>query len=254
MISARVALAFWLIPLFVAIALAARFVDSSNSHIAETSLPHAQDQQTESVETPKVDPSELAAITSLQAEIQALEERVKKREQVFAQRKKEKRFTETASLNNQGLDPEQWSNKGYNTPYESVETLIFSAAGGDLPTMIDSLVFSPESEALAKRLFESLPASIRREQDTPETVVATMTIDRVPLAHARVTAFKDITDEAREVFMVFTSNLDSPQPVRLVLAQLPDSTWKILVPPSAIREYAEQLGISLNSNKERDLE
>ncbi len=191
----------------------------------------------------------------MQAEIRELEERVKKREQVLAQRKKEQQaFTDASSLNHKGLDPEQWSNKGYGTPYESVETLIFSAANGDLQTMKDSLVFSPESEALAKRLFEKLPASIRQEQGNLETVIAMMTIDQVPLAHAQITSFKELTDEAREVFMLFSPNLDSPRHVKLDLIQLPDTTWKVLVPPQAITEYSKQLSIPLISSEGQDLE
>ncbi|MDQ8185397.1 hypothetical protein [Pelagicoccus sp. SDUM812002] len=252
MVSPRIASAFWLIPLAVAVGFAARIVDSSNSRPANTSIPQSPDQQVKKEAIPEKDPSEAAALNSLQAEINALEERVKKREHVLAQRKKEQQpFTDASSLNHKGLDPEQWSNKGYATPYESVETLIFSAASGDLQTMKDSLVFSPESESLAKRLFEKLPNSVRQEQGNLETVMAMMTIDQVPLAHAQITAYKEITDEAKEVFMLFSSNLDSPYSVKLDLIQFPDTTWKVLVPPQAISEYAEKLGVNLeNTNFE----
>lgn len=248
MISARSALAFWLVPLIVAGAFAVRIVDSSNSRSASASIPQSPDQQVEKEPTPEKAPSETAALNSLQAEINALKERVKKREHVLSQRKTEQQpFTDASSLNHNGLDPEQWTNKGYATPYKSVETLIFSAASGDLQTMKDSLVFSPESESLAKRLFEKLPTSVRQEQGNLETVMAMMTIDQVPLAHAQITAFKEITDEAKEVFMLFSSNLDSPYPVKLDLIQSPDTTWKVLVPPQAISEYAEKLGVNLDN-------
>lgn len=245
MISVRIALAFWLIPLFVAFAFAVRIHNSSHSISIEPSILHSPVPESGKVPTQKKDPNEDAVIQSLKAEIQGLEQRVKKREQVLAQRKKEQRATEPSSLNHLGLDPEQWSNKGYGTPYESVETLISSAANGDLQTMMESLVLSPESEVLAKRLFESLPTSVRKEQGNLEVIVAMMTIDQVPLTHAKVTAFKNITDEAKEVYMLFTSNLESPQPVKLDLIQLPDATWKVLVPTQAIHEYANKLGIPL---------
>lgn len=245
MIPNRFAWAFWLVPLIVAIVFVFRSFDpvTPDSGYSRKGLSPQSDTVPKPV--PRSDSAERDSRSFLQAEIEALEKRVRKREQVLAQRQKDHSFTETASLNFQGLDPEQWSNKGYQTPYESVETLIYSAASGDLSTMIDSLILPPESEVLAKRLFESLPASIRQEQRTPESIIAMMTIDSVPLARAHVNALRDITTGAREVYMVFTSNVNSPQPVRLDLAQMPDSNWKVLVPPQAIRSYAEKLGIAL---------
>lgn len=247
MISPRTAKAFWLLPIFVATILAMRIVDTSNPQEIEadeallTVPPHQPAagllQQTNAD----------GALQSLRAEIEELERRIEKREQALAQRKKEQQYTNAASISHSGLTPEQWAKKGYGTPYESVETLIYSAASGDLEAMKASLVFSPDSEALAKRLFESLPPSVREEQGSFESITAMMTIDQVPLAKARVHAFKEISEEAREVFIVFTSNLESPKSIKLDLIQLPDETWKVLVPPQALYAYADNLGIELET-------
>ncbi|MBD5777996.1 hypothetical protein IEN85_00620 [Pelagicoccus sp. NFK12] len=248
MISSRTAKTFWLLPVFVATLFAIRIVETPKFQLAAEQVSSIADRSPLQATSLPQKTNEEAEIQSLQEEITALAQRVEKRERVLAQRKKEQQYTQADSISHAGLTPEQWSHKGFDTPFESIETLIYSAASGDLETMKTSLVYSPECEALAKRMFESLPLSVREEQGSFASIMAMMTIDQVPLAKARLHAFKEITDEAREVFMVFTSNLDSPKSIKLDLIQMPDQTWKALVPPQAVHAYADKLGIEFREN------
>jgi hypothetical protein len=133
-----------------------------------------------------------------------------------------------------------WRNAGTATPQASLETVLWAAAGGDVDTFANCLVF-PDARVRqqAVALLERVPAELREQYGTPERVVAFLASKDVPLGAAEVTEWTEVRTPPTVVGVrVQVSAADGKaKDVNLRFSRQEDG-WKLVVPGYAIAKYA----------------
>lgn len=82
-----------------------------------------------------------------------------------------------------------WKNEGRSTPRSTISTLLWAAAGGDLSALRTVLEFDDSARIKARAWFEGLPSATRSLYATPEDLVASVTMSRIPPTTAELNWF-----------------------------------------------------------------
>lgn len=159
-----------------------------------------------------------------------------------------------------------WNNEGRATPRAAMATLLWAAAGGDLPAMRDVLLFDEATLAKARALFDSLSVASRLQYRTPEELVAGVTLGSIAPTRAQVSWLHQTDDNRAIVGMLLANPKVSGSPAKtltyqpaeggappgfrqsrsaysvvvLNLQRAPDG-WRIKVPAAAIDGMARWL-------------
>jgi hypothetical protein len=72
------------------------------------------------------------------------------------------------------------TNAGVATPFASLETEIWANYTGNVDALAKMITFVPEAKDAADKLWASLPAEVRSQFPTPESVVATLMAEAFP--------------------------------------------------------------------------
>lgn len=157
-----------------------------------------------------------------------------------------------------------WKNRGRATPRAAVETALWAAAGGDLPTFASLLELDPAAHTKAQALLDRLPASARHLYPTPEALIASITMNRIPLAEAQIVWFHEADADHAAIGVLLNAPIpstagpasdpaacgDQPPPARSDTHQRSLATlslhragadWRLAVPPEAIDRIARDL-------------
>lgn len=139
----------------------------------------------------------------------------------------------------------EWKNAGAATPEAALESALWAAVGGDVEAFARRLVLDWKARAPAKELWESLTPAMRADYDTPEKLMAFLSIKDVPTGSAQVRRWMQPSGESG-VIQPVTIALLSPdgagKEVQLVLAREPQTTeWKLMVTQAAITKAAAML-------------
>jgi hypothetical protein len=130
----------------------------------------------------------------------------------------------------------EWRNEGQATARATIATLLWAAAGGDMPTMESTLTFEDEGWKHAQAAFEALPPASRQLFPTPAALVAGAMIVAVPNQAAKLSWVKQNDADHATASLLLGSE---PTAKAIVLSlQRSSLGWRILVPADAI----ERLG------------
>lgn len=164
-----------------------------------------------------------------------------------------------------------WGFRGQATPQASIESVLWAAAGGDVATFKQLLLFSEETRTAAAKLLAAMPASARLAYPGPEDFISALTIKRIPLGEAQLVWLNQIgSDNAtacvflKDPLNPIGSNESEPVPQGAVKVppQLPadpktgltylslqreGNRWRVVVPPIAIEMMAKELGVVTKS-------
>lgn len=155
-----------------------------------------------------------------------------------------------------------WANAGRATPLATVTTLLWAAAGGDQAAMQSVLRFGDATRAKALALFDSLPSATRSLYATPEELIASVTMQNIPLTSAQVcwlhqadadhatvgvmlSASKAGLNESTEVMENPAPNapprLANANPLAVLSLQRSANGWRVIVPVAAVDRIAAEL-------------
>jgi hypothetical protein len=159
-----------------------------------------------------------------------------------------------------------WKKEGRSTPRSTVSTLLWAAAGGDLAEVQKILQFDTTAHNAARAWFDALPAATRSLYATPEDLVASVTMGRIPPTNAELSWFHE-TDADNAIVGIMLAGPLSPRPdtaasiqpsvaneppflksnntnllAVLNLVRTPDG-WRVAVPVAAIERMAKVLSV-----------
>jgi hypothetical protein len=101
-----------------------------------------------------------------------------------------------------------WRNAGSFTPQATTTTLLWAAANGDTATMREVFQFGADTRAKARAWFDSLPPAARAAYDTPEDLVAGVTLARISPERAQLSWLNE-TNAERAIVGLLVSRPDA---------------------------------------------
>lgn len=155
-----------------------------------------------------------------------------------------------------------WRNEGQSTARNTVGTLLWAAAGGDLASMTSLLAFDETSRTQAQIFFDALSPAARAAFPSPEALVASLTIQAIPTSAAQLSWFHQRDDDHATVGLLLGDpNQPAPTEIlavapkdnrpimlvdhrdtRLTVLSLQRSStgWRVVVPAAAVERLARQ--------------
>lgn len=139
----------------------------------------------------------------------------------------------------------EWRNAGVATPRATLETVLWAGANGDVDALASTVSFVPGSRTrkAAQALLESLPESMRAQYDSPEQLIAFLTIKDVPLGAVELRRYTELEGwplPAVQVVMQLTAADGKSKDATLVFMN-PGEGWKLVVTDSVVAKYAAML-------------
>lgn len=243
---------------FTCIAVAAYwFVEKSRGAGLSAQLDTAQDEH-----------RELTALRREQQRLQRLEHEPQEiRSTVGSAMRGERNNAESRSANTPGTmvlgewaPPSAWKNRGCTTAANTIETVMWAAAGGDVENLRRVLELDEATTIKLDQLLATMPPATRTLYPTPKHLVAAFTAKAIPLGEAQLVWQQQLgPDDA--VACVWSKNAIADQSVRgekntepispprsdhktksvfLTLRRTTEG-WHIVVPPRAIDSLAKDL-------------
>lgn len=144
------------------------------------------------------------------------------------------------SILNALVPHDRWRNCGRATPDDTVETALWTAAGGDVTGLAGMLELEPGARAKATALLAGLPAAIRAECPTPEAFIALLGAGDLPLGDAMISSVEPSgeTEAMRQVQVLGPEGKWKNMRLRL---SSEEGSWRLVVPESAVDRYAAKL-------------
>ncbi|HEX2860559.1 MAG TPA: hypothetical protein VHN79_02920 [Lacunisphaera sp.] len=157
-----------------------------------------------------------------------------------------------------------WRNEGRKTARATVNTFLWTAAGGDLRALRSMLQFDEASSRKAGELFARLPPTVRNYYGSGEDLVAGVTMKNIPLTEAQLMWLHQAdADHAVAGLRLATAAADPETPPAGIPAAavtappaLPDrgeqkivvlsllrteTGWRVVVPAAAVDRVAQEL-------------
>ena len=135
----------------------------------------------------------------------------------------------------------EWKNRGANTPPAALETALWAATGGDVAAFAALLWLDVAARTAAQRLLERLSPEMRAQYDTPERLLAFLTIQDVPLGSVEVRGWSQLQGNQALTTNLRLTALDGKQrEVTIPLFRLEDQ-WKLIVVERTVAKYAASL-------------
>ena len=154
----------------------------------------------------------------------------------------------------------EWRNEGQSTARDTVATLLWAAAGGDVAAMTSLLVFDDASRKQAQAFFDTLSPAARQSFPTPEALIASLTAAAIPNNAAQLSWFHERDADHATVGLLlraFDQSIpaavpavgpnENPPPMgrddratKLTVLSLQRSPngWQVIVPAAAIERLA----------------
>lgn len=164
------------------------------------------------------------------------------------------------------LPPSAWKNRGCATPANTMESMLWAAAGGEAATLGNMLLFSDETRAKLDEIFRRLPPEYRIRYVSPAQLVAAFTTEAIPLGNAQlVSEIQTGPDEAETSLWITLPDYrpinSSPSPSQMIVDELIgptwrhgqrnrasfllrriDGVWRLVVPMSAVEKIEREVG------------
>jgi hypothetical protein len=189
--------------------------------------------------------AEREAIAAWKREIKLLKQRAEERARALHAAAKEQAGGRVAaesepSILNALVPHDRWRNVGQATPDDTVETALWTAAGGDVTGLAAMLELEPEARAKAAALLDGLPGAIRAQCPTPEAFIALLGASDLPLGDAMISPAEPSgeTEATRRVQVLGPEGEWKHAMLRL---RSDGGRWRLVVSESAVDRYAAKL-------------
>ncbi|MBI2512550.1 MAG: hypothetical protein HYV96_11255 [Opitutae bacterium] len=134
----------------------------------------------------------------------------------------------------------QWQNRGLATPENALETVLWSAAGGDLDALKTALQFDAAGRSEAETVLAGLPTTARETYRTPEGLVTLFIAGDAPLGSLTVLSRQDTGPNTALAYAALTDTGGAIRQVCLSFTRDGDR-WRLVVPPNAVRKVATRV-------------
>ena len=133
-------------------------------------------------------------------------------------------------------------NAGKGSPELAMETLLWSATGGEVDALATTLTFTDTARARADAWFASLSESTRQQYGSPEKLIALMIAkDAASVTGTQVLGRKDITGDEVGMRVRFASDAGKTKDESFLLRRSTDG-WRMVLPDQAVDRFAKQIG------------
>lgn len=143
------------------------------------------------------------------------------------------------SLKGRPVTSDRWMNAGQSSPDAAFQTALWAAAGGDVESLAETLVFDADTKVRADKLFAQLPAAMQTEVGTSEKLVALLTAKDIASGSAQILAQYPSSTGAKIAARLFDA--DGNQKQMLISMKADGDSWRLIVPSNAIERYATSL-------------
>lgn len=138
------------------------------------------------------------------------------------------------------LRAEQWQNRGFATPENTLETVLWSAAGGDLDALKAALHFDATGRIEAEAVLAGLPAAARENYRTPEGLVTLFIAGDAPLGSLNVLSRQNTGPDSAVAYAALTDTNGAIRQACLSFVRDGDR-WRLVVPANAISKVAQRV-------------
>jgi hypothetical protein len=135
---------------------------------------------------------------------------------------------------------EHWQNRGFATPENTLETVLWAAAGGDLDMLKTALQFDSASRAEAEAVLARLPAAARQTYQTPEGLMTLFIAGDAPLGSLNVLSRQDTGPGTALTYAALTDANGAIRQACLSFVRDGDR-WRLVVPANAIGKVAQRV-------------
>jgi hypothetical protein len=180
-----------------------------------------------------------AAVAALRAKNNELRAQIDAAERERAEKKSRPpgRFQEGVAM-----PAKEWRNAGAGTPEAALETALWAAAGGDVEALARGISLAADARGPAHELLATVPDAMRAQFNTPEQLIAFLTIKDVPTGEAKVRTWHNANEYARIVEFALTGSDGRGKEVRLIVMRPPGTAdWKLSVQASTVAKLAAAL-------------
>lgn len=148
----------------------------------------------------------------------------------------------TANIPNNLTPVSSLKNVGKNSPEQTMETLLWSATGGEVDALAGMLTFTDTARARADAWFASLSESTRQQYGTPENLIALMIAkDAASVTGTQVLGRKDLTSDEVGLRVRFGSDAGKTKDESFLLRRGTDG-WRMVLPDQAVDKFVKQIG------------
>lgn len=135
----------------------------------------------------------------------------------------------------------EWKNRGANTPPAALETALWAAAGGDVPSFAALLWLDVPARTAAQRLLDRLSPEMRAQYDTPERLLTFLSIQDIPLGSVQVRGWSQPQgNQPLMTDLTLTAPDGKQRDVTLPLFRV-ENQWKLIVVERTVAKYAAML-------------
>lgn len=138
------------------------------------------------------------------------------------------------------LRAEQWQNRGFGTPENALETVLWAAAGGDLDMLKTALQFDAASRAEAEAVLSRLPTPTRETYRTPEGLMTLFIAGDAPLGSLNVLSRQDTGPNAALAYAALTDASGAIRQACLSFVR-DGERWRLVVPANAVSKVAQRV-------------
>lgn len=134
-----------------------------------------------------------------------------------------------------------WKNAGKRTPEATVETVMWSALGGEVDVLADTLGFTPSARTKADAWFAGLSPQVREQYGSPEKVIALMIAkDAANVGGMEVLAQQELTPDNVGVRIRVANDQGQTKDQTYLLNRGTDG-WRLMMTDSVVEKFARQL-------------
>jgi hypothetical protein len=145
-----------------------------------------------------------------------------------------------------------WKNAGTATAKAALETVLWAGASGDVNELAQSIHFiGRTTRTMAENLLAGMPPQLREKYNTPEKLIAFLTVRDVPLGAAEVRRFRDIDGwpAPTQSVNLFLTSSDGKQRGTTLIFTNPGSGWKLVATDAVVERYAAALKAPAKANE-----
>lgn len=185
--------------------------------------------------------AEVAALPQARAELAALREQTQRAMRDVAEKNSAPKERFAVGETVQAAD---WRNAGTASPQTALETALWAGAGGDVETFAKTMKFiNGQARQAALALLERLPEAMRASHNSPEELIAFLTVRDVPLGSVKVRQISPLAgwpSPAAQMQVTLRAADGKARDTNLLFMN-PGDGWKLLVTDGVVAKYAAML-------------
>lgn len=148
---------------------------------------------------------------------------------------------ETGTIGPGNVPARDWKNAGKLTPEATIETVMWSAMGGEVEVLANTIGFTATARTKADAWFAELSPQVREQYGSPEKVIALMIAkDAANVGGMEVLAQRELTTDNVGVRIRVANDQGQTKDQTYLLNRGADG-WRLMMTDSVVEKFARQL-------------